>query len=64
MLKLRYSAGSKDDLKEIARFIAKDKPLAARQWVEKIREKCRLVLCDALAEALNEFRFANSIALC
>ena len=43
MLRLRYSAASKDDLKEIACFIAKDKPVAARQWVEKIREKCRLV---------------------
>lgn len=42
MLRLRFSAASKDDLKEIARFIAKDKPIAARQWVEKIREKCRL----------------------
>jgi toxin ParE1/3/4 len=42
MLRLRYSAASKEDLKEIARFIAKDKPVAARQWVEKIREKCRL----------------------
>jgi toxin ParE1/3/4 len=42
MLRLRYSAASKDDLKEIARFIAKDKPVAARQCVEKIREKCRL----------------------
>ena len=43
MLILRYSAGARDDLKEIAGFIAKDKPSAARQWVEKIREKCRLV---------------------
>ena len=42
MLRLRYSAASKDDLKEIARFIAKDKPVAASQWVEKIREKCWL----------------------
>jgi toxin ParE1/3/4 len=42
MLRLRYSAASKEDLKEIAGFIAKDKPVAARQWVEKIREKCRL----------------------
>ena len=40
--RFRYSAVSKDDLKEIARCIAKDKPFAARQWVEKIREKCRL----------------------
>lgn len=41
MLKLRYSDASKDDLKEIARFIAKDKPKAAREWVAKLREKCR-----------------------
>ena len=43
MPRLRYSAASKDDLKQIARFIAQDKPVAARQWVAKIREKCRVV---------------------
>ena len=43
MPRLRYSAESKDDLKQIARYIAQDKPVAARQWVSKIREKCRLV---------------------
>ena len=42
MPRLRYSAASKDDLKDIARFIAKDKPNAARQWVSKLRERCRL----------------------
>lgn len=42
MSKLRYSAAAKEDLKEIARYIAKDKPTAARQWVAKLREKCRL----------------------
>lgn len=42
MPRLRYSEASKEDLKEIARFIAKDKPVAARQWVAKLREKCRL----------------------
>ena len=41
MPRLRYSEASKDDLKQIARFIAQDKPIAARQWVAKIREKCR-----------------------
>ena len=30
MPRLRYSAASKEELKEIARFIAKDKPGAAR----------------------------------
>ena len=43
MPKLRYSYASKDDLKEIARFIAKDKPKAAREWVAKLREKCRML---------------------
>lgn len=42
MSRLRYSAAAKEDLKEIARYIAKDKPTAARQWVAKLREKCRL----------------------
>ncbi|MBP89694.1 MAG: plasmid stabilization system [Planctomycetaceae bacterium] len=40
MPRLRHSAESKDDLKQIARFIAQDKPVAARQWLAKIREKC------------------------
>ncbi len=43
MPRLRYSAASKDDLKAIAVFIAKDKPAAARQWVAKLRDKCRLI---------------------
>ncbi len=43
MPRLRFSAESKNDLKEIARFIANDKPVAARHWVAKIREKCRIV---------------------
>jgi len=42
MPRLRYSEQSKSDLKEIARFIANDKPDAARKWVSKLREKCRL----------------------
>lgn len=41
MPKLQYSFQAKDDLKPIARFIAKDKPNAARQWVSQLREKCR-----------------------
>lgn len=43
MPRLRYSAESKEDLMLIARFIARDKPNAARSWVAKLREKCRLV---------------------
>lgn len=43
MPRLRYSAESKEDLKQIVRFIAEDKPVAARKWVATIREKCRIV---------------------
>ncbi|MCC9644697.1 type II toxin-antitoxin system RelE/ParE family toxin [Rhodopirellula sp. JC740] len=43
MPRLRCSAESKEDLKQIARFIARDKPAAARRWLAKLREKCRLV---------------------
>ena len=43
MPRLRYSGASKEDLKEIAPFIAKDKPDAPRQCVAKLREKCRSV---------------------
>lgn len=44
MPRLRYSDASKDDLKELARFIAKDKPRAAKEWAAKIREKCRMLV--------------------
>ena len=43
MPRLRYSAKSKEDLKSIARYIAKDNPTAARRWAEKLKAKCRLV---------------------
>lgn len=43
MPRLRYSGASKDDLKQIARFIAQDNPAAARRWIAKLREKCRLL---------------------
>ena len=43
MPRLRYSAESKEYLKHIAHFIARDKPVAARQWVGKLREKCHLI---------------------
>lgn len=43
MPRLRYSDASKDDLKEIARFIARDKPKAARDWAANVRKKCRLL---------------------
>ena len=43
MPKLRFSHDARADLQEIARFIARDKPIAARKWAEKIKAKCRLL---------------------
>ena len=38
---LSWTLRAKKDLIEIGRFIAKDKPSAARNWVEKLRQRAR-----------------------
>jgi len=43
MPRLRFSRDARADLQEISHFIARDKPIAARKWVEKIKAKCRLL---------------------
>jgi toxin ParE1/3/4 len=43
MPRVRFSRNARADLQEIARFIARDKPGAARNWIEKIKAKCDLV---------------------
>jgi toxin ParE1/3/4 len=43
MPKLRFSRDARDDLKELAEFIARDKPMAARRWVKRVKEKCHLL---------------------
>jgi toxin ParE1/3/4 len=35
-----YAPKAEDDLVSIADFIARDKPEAARRWVQRIRETC------------------------
>jgi toxin ParE1/3/4 len=40
---LRFSKDAHADLREIAAYIAQDKPDAARRWVEKIKAKCGLL---------------------
>ena len=40
-MKLVWTSRSKADLIEIGRFIARDKPEAARRWVERIRQRAR-----------------------
>ncbi|MCC7334953.1 MAG: type II toxin-antitoxin system RelE/ParE family toxin [Pirellulaceae bacterium] len=43
MLKPYYTAAAIEDLEEILTFIAKDKPGASLNWVEKIEAKCLLI---------------------
>ncbi len=40
-MKLRWSIRAKNDLVEIGRYIARDKPGAARKWVEYLRKGAR-----------------------
>jgi len=40
-MKLLWTSRAKTDLIGIGRFIARDKPGAARRWVEKIRQRAR-----------------------
>jgi toxin ParE1/3/4 len=41
-MKLRWSRQARQDLLRIGRYIAKDRPTAARRWVERLRQKARL----------------------
>ena len=40
MAKVRYSKLASNDLFEYSEFIARDKPIAAYEWVEKIEGVC------------------------
>jgi toxin ParE1/3/4 len=43
MAKLTYAPLAQDDIKNLSAYIARDKPNAARKWVQKVRQKCRLI---------------------
>jgi toxin ParE1/3/4 len=38
-MKLRWTRRAQQDLLEIGRYIARDKPDAARRWIERLRQK-------------------------
>ncbi len=40
-MKLRWTHRARQDLVEIGRYIAQDKPEAARRWVERLRQRAR-----------------------
>ena len=43
MAALTISPSARQDLTDIFDYIARDKPIAAANWVDKIEEKCELV---------------------
>ena len=48
-MKLRWSDRARRDLLAIGRYIASDKPDAARHWIEQLRERARLAAESPLA---------------
>ena len=43
MAKLVIAPAARQDLSDIFDFIARDKPVAAAQWVDTIEQKCKLI---------------------
>ncbi len=43
MSRLQFSALARDDLLDIAHFIARDNPIRARSFVAELREQCALL---------------------
>ena len=43
MAKLVIAPSARQDLSDIFDYIARDKPIAAAKWVEKVEEKCKLI---------------------
>ena len=43
MATLIIAPSAQQDLSDIYDYIARDKPIAAANWVEKIEEKCKLI---------------------
>jgi toxin ParE1/3/4 len=40
-MRLRWSEEARQDLDQIARYIARDNPRAARRWIDKLRARAR-----------------------
>jgi toxin ParE1/3/4 len=43
MGKVLFAPAADLDLQEIVEYIARDKPQAARRWLTRVKEKCRLL---------------------
>lgn len=44
MTRVRFSKEARADLQGIARYIARDKPDAARRWMARVRVKCQVLV--------------------
>ena len=53
---LIFSPSARQDLRDIFDYIARDKPLAAANWIEKIEKKCELIATNpTMGERRPEF---------
>ena len=43
MSEATFSEDAKADLLDIAEFIARDNPIAAREWMDAVRQRCHLL---------------------
>jgi toxin ParE1/3/4 len=43
MSEATFSEDAEADLLDIAEFIARDNPIAAREWVDAVRQRCHLL---------------------
>ena len=43
MSEAKFSEEAEADLLDIAEFIARDNPIAAREWVDAVRQRCHLL---------------------
>jgi toxin ParE1/3/4 len=56
MARLSYAPRAQRDITEIAEYIARDKPDAARKWVVEVRRKCRVLARNpGLGDSRDEF---------
>lgn len=61
MPRVIYAPAADDDLVDIAAYLARDKPEAARRWVRTIHEKCELL---AFHPAMGEARHGFGVPAC
>ena len=55
MATLIIAPSAQRDLSDIYNYIARDKPIAAANWVEKLEEKCRLIAYAIFGERRPEY---------